>query len=172
MKTIYIYIIAVALLIAGAAAVYLYGRKRKDGNTSTDTDTSTDTETNLPKNVVVGSFRMHNGRLYHGAAAEPAFTNVNDRKVGSRYYKDNLIVNTDTFAKAVQGIEGNYKFNKDESTGKWLVSSSYSTLFDETPVDPADFGISNYDIPYNGSGFSVMFVPARPAMWKAVQYDF
>lgn len=169
MKTIYIYIIAVALLIAGAAAVYLYGRKRKDGKTNTDTETSTDTETNLPKNVVVGSFRMHNGRLYHGAAAEPAFTNVNDRKVGSRYYKDNLIVNTDTFAKAVQGIEGNYKFNKDESTGKWLVSSSYSTLFDETPVDPADFGISNYDIPYNGSGFSVMFVPARPPRWTVVQ---
>lgn len=165
MKPLYIYIIIVALLIAGAAAVYLYGRKRKDGKTSTDT------ETNLPKNVVVGSFRMHNGKMYLGLPAEPPFTNVNDRKVGSRYYKDNLIVNTDTFAKAVQGIEGNYKFNKDESTGKWLVSSFYSTLFDETPVDPADFGISNYDIPYNGYGFSVMFVPARPARWEAAQND-
>lgn len=169
MKPLYIYIIIVALLIAGAAAVYLYGRKRKDGKTSTDTNTNTDT--NLPDNVVVGSFRMHNGVLYHGADAEPPFTNVNDCKVGSKYYKDNLIVNTDTFAKAVQGIEGNYKFNKDESTGKWLVSSFYSTLFDETPVDPADFGISNYDIPYNGYGFSVMFVPARPARWEAAQND-
>ena len=90
-----------------------------------------------------------------------AIKDASDMGDGGTYYANNLDVDASMFAQAVQGNAGTYKFYKDELTGQWLFGQG-------SPVDPASFGISNYNITYKPGGFTVTFEPEVPARWEQI----
>ena len=124
-------------------------------------------------NVIVGAIRRHtgqttgkyiNGQYYIGREGKPALLTIKDASDmgdGGTYYATFLSVDARMFAQAVQGNTGTYKFYKDEHTGEWLFGQG-------SPVDPAGFGISNYNITYKPGGFTVTFEPEVPARWEQI----
>lgn len=175
MTPLSIIIIIAALMAANVAASLLLLKhlcKNHDGNQETD----------LPQvpgmiltddNVIAGAIRRHtgqttgkyiNGQYYIGKEGKPAVLAIKDASDmgdGGTYYANNLDVDARMFAQAVQGNAGTYKFYKDELTGQWLFGQG-------SPVDPASFGISNYNITYKPGGFTVTFEPEVPARWEQI----
>ena len=175
MTPLSIIIIIAALMAANVAASLLLLKHLCKNNE----DNAPSTEPQAPgmiltdDNVIAGAIRRHtgqttdkyiNGQYYIGREGKPAVLAIKDASDmgdGGTYYATFLSVDARMFAQAVQGNAGTYKFYKDEHTGQWLFGQG-------SPVDPADFGISNYNITYKPGGFTVTFEPEVPARWEQI----
>lgn len=117
--------------------------------------------------VVVGAVRQHvgetnadfrQGMFYVGRDAEPPVATINDD-----YYAEYMQIDVETFAQKVGNVAGTYRFyQEDAEPGVWYLNQG-------AQVNPAEFGLSNYNITYKPGGFTITFQPAKPARWEIIR---
>lgn len=115
--------------------------------------------------VVVGAVRQHvgetnadfrQGMFYVGRDAEPPVATIDDD-----YYAEYMQIDVETFAQKVGNAAGQYHFYQSTEPGVWYMNQG-------TQVNPAEFGLSNYNITYKPGGFTITFQPAKPARWEII----